>query len=76
MPLSLNRENNKYEYGIKDRTMQEHSKTQKVCNFIKQLLQAGVGLYLVLLVVFYALYFVNGYEQLATMALRKMKRNV
>lgn len=66
MPLSLNRENNKYEYGIKDRTMQEHSKTQKVCNFIKQLLQAGVGLYLVLLVVFYALYFVNGYEQLAT----------
>jgi len=66
LPLSLNRENNKYEYGIKDRTMQEHSKTQKVCNFIKQLLQAGVGLYLVLLVVFYALYFVNGYEQLAT----------
>ncbi|MBE5851586.1 MAG: hypothetical protein E7299_01325 [Lachnospiraceae bacterium] len=44
----------------------EQNGAQKVCNFIKQLLQAGVGLYLVLLIVFYALYFVNGYEQLAT----------
>lgn len=46
--------------------MQERNNIQKVNSFIKQLLQAGVGLYLVLLVVFYALYFVNGYEQLAT----------